>query len=137
MPDPTETLDQPTSQSAGTTSKRRDTNEATASITADRQDATSRDATSRELGTKKGRSQRPHQPIISQSVRIIADQMLLSSDQFVVAADISPILNEHGPGIYTIWLWGKPNHMSEPEVLSQQSIFWMTDPPKNSPYVRR
>ena len=132
MPDPTEILDQPTSQSAGTTSKRRDTNEATASITADRQDATSR-----ELGTKKGRSQRPHQPIISQSVRIIADQMLLSSDQFVVAADISPILNEHGPGIYTIRLWGKPNYMSEPEVLSQQSIFWMTDPPKNSPYVRR
>ena len=77
------------------------------------------------------------EPIISQSVRIIADQMLLSSDQFVVAADISPILNEHGPGIYTIRLWGKPNHMSEPEVLSEQSIFWMTDPPKNSPYVRR
>ena len=40
-----------------TASKRRDTNGATASITADRQDATSR-----ELGTKKGRSHRPHQP---------------------------------------------------------------------------
>ena len=77
------------------------------------------------------------EPIISQSVRIIADQMNLSNDNFVIAADISPILNEHGPGIYTIRLWGKPNHMSEPEVLSQQSIFWMTDPPKNSPYVRR
>ena len=63
--------------------------------------------------------------------------MLLSSDQFVAAADISPILNEHGPDIYTIRLWGKPNHMPEQEVLSQQSILWMTDPPKNSPYVRR
>ena len=77
------------------------------------------------------------EPIMSQSVRIIADQMTLSSDQFVIAADISPILNEHGPGIYTIWLWGKPNHLSEPAVLSEQSIFWMTDLPKDSPYVRR
>ena len=77
------------------------------------------------------------EPIISQSVRIIADQMTLSNDKFVIAADISPILNEHGPGIYTIWLWGKPNHLSEPAVLSKQSIFWMTDPPKDSPYVRQ
>ena len=63
--------------------------------------------------------------------------MTLSNDNFVIAADISPILNEHGPGIYTMLLWGRPSHMSDPAVLSQQSIFWMTDPPNNSPYVRR
>ena len=77
------------------------------------------------------------EPILSQSVRIVADQMNLSSDKFVIKANISPILNEHGPGIYTIWLWGKPDHMSKPTVLSKQSIFWITGPPQGSPYLRR
>lgn len=54
---------------------------------------------------------------------------------FRVQADLGPILRSYGPGIYSITLWGTPHHMSMSTLLSEQSIFWGTSPPEDSPYT--
>ena len=66
--------------------------------------------------------------------RIIADRLDVSNTSFDIRADLSALVDEHGPGIYTIWLWGRPSHMDRPAVLAEQSIFWMTEPPERNPY---
>ena len=67
-------------------------------------------------------------------VRIIAERLDVSDTTFDVRADLSDLTDEHGPGIYTIWRWGRPSHMDRPAVLSQQSVFWKTEPPEGNPY---
>ena len=67
---------------------------------------------------------------------VVADRLDLTATSFDVRADLSPILEQHGPGIYTIWLWGRPLHMDEPAVLSQQALFWKTEPTPGNPYGR-
>ena len=42
--------------------------------------------------------------------------------EFSVVADISDILNEHGPGIYTIHIWGK--NAGQEVLLANYSIFY-------------
>ena len=66
--------------------------------------------------------------------RIIAERLDISSSEFNIRANLAPILREHGPGIYTIMLWGRPLHISEPAPLSGQSIFWQTAPTPGHPY---
>ena len=66
--------------------------------------------------------------------RIIAERFDISGSEFNIRANLIPILRRNGPGIYEISLWGRPLHMSESTLLSEQSIFWQTDPPANSPY---
>ena len=66
--------------------------------------------------------------------RMIAERLEVSATAFNIRADLSALLDEHGPGIYTIWLWGRPSHMDRPAVLSQRSIFWKTEPPEGNPY---
>ena len=73
-------------------------------------------------------------PITVRTRRITAEHMEISKNRFAVRTDLTPILQENGPGIYTITLWGRPLHMSEPTPLSEQSIFWQTEPPVDSPY---
>ena len=74
-------------------------------------------------------------PVITvRTRRITAERMKISSNTFSIRADLAPLLVENGPGIYTITLWGRPLHMSEPTPLSTQSIFWQTEPPADSPY---
>ena len=73
-------------------------------------------------------------PITVETRRITAELMDVSGGKFNIRADLTPILRKNGPGIYSIVLWGRPLHMSENTPLSEQSIFWQTDPPANSPY---
>ena len=74
-------------------------------------------------------------PITTKEIRIIADRLDKSTNHINVEADINQILRENGPGIYTIMLWGRPAHMSESTPLSEQSIFWQTQPPPGNPYI--
>ena len=73
-------------------------------------------------------------PVRTGSLRIIADRMEITADRFDVQADLSPILDQHGPGIYTVRLWGLPRHLAEPTPLSERSIFRLTAPPHGAPY---
>ena len=73
-------------------------------------------------------------PITVETRRIIAELMDVSSSKFNIQANLTPILTKNGPGIYSIMMWGRPLHMSKSTPLSEQSIFWQTDPPANSPY---
>ena len=75
------------------------------------------------------------QPVTTQERRIIADRMDITSAAFTIRADLSTVLREHGPGIYTILLWGRPDHMRESTPLSEQAFFWLTEPPKEAPYL--
>ncbi|MYA49552.1 MAG: CAP domain-containing protein [Chloroflexi bacterium] len=75
------------------------------------------------------------QTIITQKRRIVADRMDIASSAFDIRADLTTVLKEHGPGVYTVLLWGRPDHMQEPTPLSKQSLFWLIDPPKESPYL--
>ena len=40
---------------------------------------------------------------------------------FKVIADLGRILNEHGPGVYTVILWGTVD--GEADIISEYSIF--------------
>ena len=73
-------------------------------------------------------------PIEIENRRIIAEQMDLSTEEFDIKADITPIIQRHDAGIYTITLWGKPSHMVKPTPLSRQSISWQTAPPPGNPF---
>ena len=76
-------------------------------------------------------------PVTAEVVRVIAERMDLLDDGMNIRADLTPILREHGPGIYTVILWGRPWHLAEPEPISEQAIFWLTEPPADSPYAGR
>ena len=68
------------------------------------------------------------------SAYIVAETMTVNANSITVKADLSRILDRHGPGIYTVRMWGQPNHMSAPALLSEQAIFWKTRPPSGAPY---
>ena len=68
---------------------------------------------------------------------VIADTLYVTANTFDVSVDLMQLLERHGPGIYTVRLWGLPNHMKgrgSPVVLSEQAIFWKTAPPEGNPY---
>ena len=46
---------------------------------------------------------------------------------FAVTADVSNLLSDHGPGVYTILLWGTAKEERIP--ISQYSIFYKVEPP--------
>ena len=74
------------------------------------------------------------EPIQTHSLRIYTERLGISADRFDAQADLTPVLSDKGPGIYTIRLWGRPNHMGEAVPLSERSIFWQTAPPPGAPY---
>ena len=74
-------------------------------------------------------------PITTKEIRIIADRMEKSANHIVVEADLNQILQENGPGIYEVIIWGRPAHMSESTPLSTQAIFWQTPFPPGNPYI--
>ena len=74
--------------------------------------------------------------IVAERLRTTTDTFGILADRFDVLADLSPLLEKYGPGVYTVYLWGKPVHLDYPVPLSQQSVFWMTDLPAGSPYER-
>ena len=66
--------------------------------------------------------------------RLTPGTLQISSREFLIRADLTPILDQHGPGIYSITLWGTPAGMDRSTILSEQSIFWKTQPHPDSPY---
>ena len=54
---------------------------------------------------------------------------------FDVAADISSLTEGYGPGVYTLIIWGQPDHMGGPTPISQYAMFWKTRPPEGHPYT--
>ena len=81
-----------------------------------------------KLASSKGSSKK------TEVRQIIAERFDISSSKFNIRANLTPILRKNGPGIYSIMLWGRPLHMNESTPLSEQSIFWQTNPPANNPY---
>ena len=74
-------------------------------------------------------------PITTQVVRIIANRLNRSGQHINVEADLNQVLQQNGPGIYTVTLWGRPSHMSENTPLSEQAIFWQAPLPPGNPYI--
>ena len=67
--------------------------------------------------------------------RITAQAMTLEDGHlFDVQADLSPILRDNGPGVYTVILWGQPFEVDEPEPIAEHSIFWQAQLPDGYPY---
>ena len=58
---------------------------------------------------------------------VAAQQWRVDSDSFSVRADISRILDQHGPGVYTILVWADVRSARSP--ISQYSLFFDTNPP--------
>ena len=56
---------------------------------------------------------------------VTADTWTASGQRFAVKADLSDVLAEHGPGVYTITLWGRIR--AEDVIISAYSIFVETD----------
>ena len=52
---------------------------------------------------------------------ITADVYELPEDKFTLEADVSDVLDHHGPGIYTVQVWATLD--GEPAVISAVSVF--------------
>lgn len=57
----------------------------------------------------------------------IATEWSVSGDDFTVEADIRPLLQEYGPGIYSVVLWGVAG--GEEVTMAERSIFYEIEPP--------
>ena len=72
---------------------------------------------------------------IDQTVHVIAATTLTkTTDHLDLQADLQDVVFLNGPGIYTIVMRGKPDHMQENATLSEQAIFWDIEPPQGNPY---
>ena len=69
--------------------------------------------------------------------RIVANRMNLTNTEFLITADISAVLADYGPGIYTVILWGRPLHLDSSEPIAKYSIFWHTQPTEGNAYQTR
>ena len=58
---------------------------------------------------------------------ITASRFTARGESFSVRANISQVTDQHGPGVYTITVWG--NAAGEDIVISEYSIFYRIDPP--------
>ena len=67
--------------------------------------------------------------------RITPQHGRITPTEFDITADLSPITRVFGPGIYSITLWGTPETSQESTILSEQSVFWNTQPPDGNPYT--
>ena len=59
---------------------------------------------------------------------ITASRWNLSGDHFEVRADLTSVLEDYGPGVYTVVLWGDLGRGSE--VISEYSIFHKVEAPE-------
>ena len=70
------------------------------------------------------RETRAKSPVVQVSASmdaITASRWKVSEDNFFITADIEDVLDEHGPGIYTVILFGILD--GDPEVISEYPIF--------------
>lgn len=51
-------------------------------------------------------------PVTTHMVRITANRLEKSDHHLALEADLSDLLEDHGPGIYTLTMWVRPSHMS-------------------------
>lgn len=51
----------------------------------------------------------------------VADAWDVSGDSLAVKADISAVIDDLGPGVYTVYIWGKAD--DEDVVLAKYSVF--------------
>ena len=58
---------------------------------------------------------------------VTASHWVANGEQIAVRADIGDILESHGPGVYSIMVWGK--YLGKDVVVSQHSIFHEVTPP--------
>ncbi|MCY4624818.1 MAG: CAP domain-containing protein [Chloroflexi bacterium] len=66
-------------------------------------------------------------PVLHTVPWITAQTWRLGGDSFTVTADINSILNQYGPGVYTIVVWARL--MGDDNVVSEYSIFHEVTPP--------
>ena len=52
----------------------------------------------------------------------------VGDDRFDLAADVSDVLREHGPGVYTVHVWARLD--GEMEVISEYSVFHEVEVPE-------
>ena len=60
---------------------------------------------------------------------ITADEWHAEDSSFSVKADLSDVLADHGPGVYTIIVWGWQPDTADKMVISEYSIFYGVIPP--------
>ena len=58
---------------------------------------------------------------------ITASRWHTARNEFIVVADLAPVLKEHGPGVYSIMVWASVGGARAP--VSQYSIFHEVQPP--------
>ena len=97
--------------------------------------ATSHEHAMRLWSTARATLPKPDETI--QYPYTVAETLDNSGPGFKLQADLSAILATHGPGIYTLIIWGRPDHMSEPAALSEQAIFWQATAGQDNPYHMR
>ena len=100
---------------------------------ANRPAPSSHDEANRHWAEAKAASER-NSAIQVQTTRVKAQSMIKTGEGIQLQVDLSQLLDHYGPGIYTVTLWGRPDHMNKPAPLSKQSIFWSTQPPSDAPY---
>ena len=76
---------------------------------------------------------KPREPVETTGKRITALVWDVVGDSFEVEADIQAVLDEHGPGIYTVVVWA--NLEGEQETVSEYTVFYQTNLPSTQ-YVR-
>ena len=69
----------------------------------------------------------PLKPFIETGPWITAQRWQVAVDGFGFDANLSQVLAEHGPGVYTVLVWGPVN--GEQIVVAQYSIFHQVEPP--------
>ena len=62
-----------------------------------------------------------------QMLAVTASEWKVGGDRFSITADLGKVLDVHGPGVYTMMLWGSLD--GEDEVISEYSIFHGVEPP--------
>ena len=73
-------------------------------------------------------------PKASKGNHITATTLNIEENGFDLTADISELLEKHGPGIYSVILIAQPDHMDTPTIIATHPIFWKTTPPPDNPY---
>ena len=59
--------------------------------------------------------------------RITADEWRVTFNSFQVSADVSRVVEQHGPGVYTLLLWAELE--GTPTIVAEYSMFHDTTPP--------
>ena len=90
---------------------------------------------SNRLWSENKRAFAEMKPEESRAIHISARTFRLQGNRFQITTDLSELLKQHGPGIYSAILVGKPEHMNRRTTLSSYPVFWQTSPPTGSPYI--